>query len=146
MKVMGWRLRLPMAALAERLSAVANGVSYWFHAWREAGLFERISHFRGRITDIPWKLLLRPPRITIDIDHSRTKTKSPQTNDICERFHKTCSTNFTASRSAKRCIVPLTSCRPILMLGCGSTMKHAPIRDAGASAKRRCRPSLMQSR
>ncbi len=38
MKVMGWRLRLPMAALAERLSAVANGVSYWFHAWREACL------------------------------------------------------------------------------------------------------------
>ena len=24
-----------------------------------------------------------------DIDHSRTKTKSPQTNRICERFHKT---------------------------------------------------------
>ncbi len=22
-----------------------------------------------------------------DIDHSRTKTKSPQTNGICERFH-----------------------------------------------------------
>ena len=24
-----------------------------------------------------------------DIDHSRTKTKSPQTNGIVERFHKT---------------------------------------------------------
>lgn len=24
-----------------------------------------------------------------DVDHSRTKTKSPQTNGICERFHKT---------------------------------------------------------
>jgi hypothetical protein len=24
-----------------------------------------------------------------DIDHSRTKTTSPQTNGICERFHKT---------------------------------------------------------
>jgi transposase InsO family protein len=24
-----------------------------------------------------------------DIDHSRTKTKSPQSNGICERFHKT---------------------------------------------------------
>src|SRR4249920_2298016 len=23
-----------------------------------------------------------------DVDHSRTKTKSPQTNGICERFHK----------------------------------------------------------
>ncbi len=24
-----------------------------------------------------------------DIDHTRTKAKSPQTNSICERFHKT---------------------------------------------------------
>ncbi len=24
-----------------------------------------------------------------DMDHTRTKTKSPQTNGICERFHKT---------------------------------------------------------
>ena len=24
-----------------------------------------------------------------DIDHTRTKVKSPQTNGICERFHKT---------------------------------------------------------
>jgi hypothetical protein len=29
-----------------------------------------------------------------DIDHSRTKTKSPQTNGICERFHKTILNEF----------------------------------------------------
>jgi hypothetical protein len=29
-----------------------------------------------------------------DIDHSRTKTKSPQTNDICERYHKTVLNEF----------------------------------------------------
>src|SRR3989441_13145725 len=29
-----------------------------------------------------------------DIDHSRTKTKSPQTNGICERFHKTALNQF----------------------------------------------------
>ena len=29
-----------------------------------------------------------------DIDHSRTKTKSPQTNGICERFHKTLLNEF----------------------------------------------------
>ena len=34
-----------------------------------------------------------------NIDHSRTKTKSPQTNGIVERFHKT--TNSIASRSAR---------------------------------------------
>jgi transposase len=32
------------AALAERLSAVADHISLVFHAWREAGLFERINH------------------------------------------------------------------------------------------------------
>jgi len=29
-----------------------------------------------------------------DIDHSRTKTKSPQTNGICERFDKTVLNEF----------------------------------------------------
>jgi transposase InsO family protein len=29
-----------------------------------------------------------------DIDHTRTKTKSPQTNGICERFHKTVKDEF----------------------------------------------------
>jgi hypothetical protein len=29
-----------------------------------------------------------------DIDHSRTKTKSPQTNGICERFHKAALNEF----------------------------------------------------
>jgi transposase InsO family protein len=24
-----------------------------------------------------------------DVDHTRTKTKNPQTNGICERFHRT---------------------------------------------------------
>jgi transposase InsO family protein len=29
-----------------------------------------------------------------DIDHTRTKTQSPQTNGICERFHKTVLNEF----------------------------------------------------
>jgi hypothetical protein len=29
-----------------------------------------------------------------DIDHTRTKVKSPQTNGICERFHKTVLNEF----------------------------------------------------
>jgi hypothetical protein len=71
-----------------------------------------------------------------DIDHSRTKTKSPQTNGICERLHKTALKEFTASPSAKRCIVQSMSCRPT----CGSenTMNKGRISDAGALAKPRC--------
>ena len=32
-----------------------------------------------------------------DIDHTRTKTKSPQTNGICERFHQTIQNEFYAT-------------------------------------------------
>ena len=32
-----------------------------------------------------------------DIEHTRTKTKSPQTNGICERFHQTIQNEFYAS-------------------------------------------------
>jgi hypothetical protein len=47
-----------------------------------------------------------------DIDHSRTKTKSPQTNGIASASTRPRSTNFTASPSAKRCTVQSMSCRP----------------------------------
>jgi transposase InsO family protein len=32
-----------------------------------------------------------------NIDHTRTKAKSPQTNGICERFHQTIQNEFYAS-------------------------------------------------
>jgi hypothetical protein len=54
--------------------------------------------------------------------------------------------SFTASRSAKRCIVRSTNCKPILTAGSANTTRHDRTRDAGASAKRRRRPSLMQCR
>ena len=81
-----------------------------------------------------------------DIDHSRTKTKSPQTNGICERFRKTVLNEFYRIAFRKRCIVQLTSCRPISMGGCANTTRRGHIKGAGASAKRRCRHSLMQCR
>ena len=37
-----------------------------------------------------------------DIDHSRTKTKSPQTNGICERFHRTIQDEFYAIAFRKK--------------------------------------------
>jgi transposase InsO family protein len=61
-----------------------------------------------------------------DIDHSRTKTKSPQTNGICERFHRTVLDEFYGWRSVKRSITPSTSCRPTLMLGSPNTTTTGP--------------------
>jgi transposase InsO family protein len=37
-----------------------------------------------------------------DIDHSRTKAKSPQTNGICERFHRTIQEEFYATAFRKK--------------------------------------------
>ncbi len=37
-----------------------------------------------------------------DIDHSKTKAKSPQTNGICERFHKTIQDEFYAPAFRKK--------------------------------------------
>jgi hypothetical protein len=56
------------------------------------------------------------------------------------------STSSIALRSAKRYIVQSTSCSPIWTRGSKNTMRHGHIRDVGASAKPRCRPSWMQCR
>ena len=37
-----------------------------------------------------------------DIDHSKTKAKSPQTNGICERFHRTIQDEFYAIAFRKK--------------------------------------------
>ena len=43
-----------------------------------------------------------------DIDHSRTKTKSPQTNGICERFHKTVLNEFYRVAFRKKLYASIT--------------------------------------
>jgi hypothetical protein len=88
-----------------------------------------------------------------DIDHTRTKTKSPQTNSLPLRRQGASAsasiapswTSSTGWRSARRSIARSTSCRPISTLGLPNTMSGDPIRGAGASARRRCRPSLTRS-
>lgn len=48
-------------------------------------LTDRGSEYCGRPDEHEYQLFLA----LNDIDHTRTKVKSPQTNGICERFHKT---------------------------------------------------------
>ena len=48
-------------------------------------LTDRGTEFCGRYDEHPYQLFLA----VNDIDHTKTKVKSPQTNGICERFHKT---------------------------------------------------------
>lgn len=48
-------------------------------------LTDRGTEYCGKIDEHAYQLFLAIE----DIDHSRTKARSPQTNGICERFHKT---------------------------------------------------------
>jgi transposase InsO family protein len=53
-------------------------------------LTDRGSEYSGKIETHAYQLFLSIE----DIDHSRTKAYHPQTNGICERFHKTMKTEF----------------------------------------------------
>jgi transposase InsO family protein len=81
-----------------------------------------------------------------DIDHSRTKTKSPQTNGICERFHKTVLNEFYRVAFRKKVYCSIDELQADWITGSLNTMRRGLTRDAGASAKRRCRLSWMQCR
>src|SRR5262245_41491061 len=61
-------------------------------------LTDRGSEYCGRVEHHEYQLYLGVE----DIDHSRTKVRHPQTNGICERFHKTLQDEFysTAFRKA----------------------------------------------
>ncbi|MDF2810122.1 MAG: transposase [Microvirga sp.] len=50
-----------------------------------------------------------------DIDHSRTKTKSQQTNGIAERFHKTVLDEFYRVAFCKKIYPRSRNCRSISM-------------------------------
>ena len=53
-------------------------------------LTDRGSEYCGNVAHHEYQLYLAVE----DIDHSRTKVKSPQTNGICERFHRTIGEEF----------------------------------------------------
>lgn len=53
-------------------------------------LTDRGTEYCGKLENHPYQLYLDLE----DIDHSRTKAKSPQTNGICERFHRTIQDEF----------------------------------------------------
>lgn len=53
-------------------------------------LTDRGTEYCGRLENHEYQLYLAIE----DIDHTRTKAKSPQTNGICERFHRTIKNEF----------------------------------------------------
>ena len=81
-----------------------------------------------------------------DIDHSRTKTKSPQTNGIVERFHKTVLDEFYRIAFRKKIYGSIADLQVDLDRWVQSYNEERPHQDDGASAKRRCRRSLTRRR
>jgi transposase InsO family protein len=61
-------------------------------------LTDRGTEYCGRVQDHAYQLYLAVE----DIDHTRTKAKSPQTNGICERFHRTIQEEFYAIAFRKK--------------------------------------------
>ncbi len=61
-------------------------------------LTDRGTEYSGRIEDHAYQLYLALE----NIDHTRTKAKSPQTNGICERFHRTIQDEFYAIAFRKK--------------------------------------------
>jgi transposase InsO family protein len=61
-------------------------------------LTDRGSEYCGKIERHEFQLYLAIE----DIDHTKTKTKSPQTNGICERFHQTIQNEFYAIAFRKK--------------------------------------------
>src|SRR3954465_1171827 len=49
--------------------------------------------------------------------------KLPQTNGICERFHRTVQEEFYSVRFARNCTTHWESFSPISVFGCATTMK-----------------------
>jgi hypothetical protein len=81
-----------------------------------------------------------------DIDHSRTKTKSPQTNGICERFHKTVLNEFYRVAFRKKVYHSIDELQKDLDSWICNYNESRSHQGWWCSAKHRCRPSLMQCR
>lgn len=68
-------------------------------------LTDRGTEYCGRIDQHPYELFLA----LNDIEHTKTKVRSPQTNGICERFHQTILQDFFRVEFRRRLYTDLAS-------------------------------------
>lgn len=80
-----------------------------------------------------------------NIDHTRTKTKSPQTNGIVERFHKTVLDEFYRVVFRKKLYASIAALQADLDEWIRSYNEERPHQGPGVLARRRCKPSLTPS-
>ena len=77
---------------------------------------------------------------TNDIDHIKTKVKSPQTNGICERFHKTILQEFYQVTFRKKIYETIEQLQNVWTNGSITTTMNAPIRANYVKGEPPCRP------
>ena len=76
-----------------------------------------------------------------NIEHSRTKTKSPQTNGICERFHQTIQNEFYASAFRRKLYESLEQLQADVDAWMESYNAERTHSGNIATGRHRCRPS-----
>jgi len=81
-----------------------------------------------------------------DVDHSRTRTKRPQTNGICERFHKTVLDEFYRVAFRKKIYRGIDELQADLDSWIAEYNHHRSHQGRWCFGKTRCRPSLTPSR
>lgn len=74
-----------------------------------------------------------------NLDHTRTKTKSHQTNGICERFHKTLLNEFYLVAFRKKSMLRWGSCKRSWRRGSLSTIMNDQTKGAGVMGRHPCR-------
>ena len=75
-----------------------------------------------------------------NIDHTRTKVKSPQTNGSCERFNKTLLGELYRVAFRKKVYDTIEALQLDSMRGSRSITSSARTRAAGVSERHRCKP------
>ena len=79
-----------------------------------------------------------------NIDHSRTKARHPQTNGICERFHRTIQEEFYATAFRKKLYTSLEELQADLEDWLAEYNRTRPHSGKYCMAKPRCRPSWIR--
>ena len=101
-------------------------------------LTDRGTEFCGRHDEHPYQLFLA----VNDIDHTKTKVKSPQTNGICERTRPSCRSSIR-SRFGKSSTAVSSSSRWTSMRGSSRTMSSGHTKARCAVDVHRVRRSTM---
>ncbi len=104
-------------------------------------LTDRGTEYCGKVEQHDYQLYLA----INDIEHTKTKAMSPQSNGICERFHKTILNEFYQVTFRKNCTAILIHYSRILMNDWLTIIMSEPIREKCTMGGRQWKRYLMES-